>query len=111
MIQGERAITTTCHLIISSTGKVRVTKTKPALEWNEIAINLGISLPERLFKRPLLSANVIVGDEAVLPVEISPEILINTARLIEQQTGLKVELNVMDQLMEKMENTHKEAQP
>jgi len=88
---------THCYLIVSNTGKVRVTKTKPALEWNEIAINLSISLPDLLFKRPLLNANVIVGDDAVRPVEISPEILINTAQLIEQQTGLKVELSVVGQ--------------
>ena len=85
-----------CYLIVSSKGKVRVTKTRPGLDWNEIAINLSISLPEMLFKRPLLSANVIVGDEAVSPVEISPEILINTAELIAQQTGLKVELTVVE---------------
>ena len=83
------------YLIVSSTGKVRLTKTRPALEWNEIAIHLNLSLPEMLFKRPLLSASVIVGDEAVRPVEISPEILINTAELIEQQTGLKVELSLV----------------
>ena len=88
---------THCYLIVSNTGKVRVTKTKPALEWNEIAINMLVSLPDLLFKRPLLSANVVVGDGAVSPVEISSEILINTAQLIEQQTGLKVELSVVDQ--------------
>ena len=92
----EKAIATTCYLIVSSTGKVRTVKSKPALESDEIAIRLGIQLPERLFKRPLLSANVIVDSAAVRPVEISPDVLINTADLIEQQTGLKVELTVMD---------------
>lgn len=94
MAEQNRAVVTACYLIVNSKGQVRVNKSKPSLDSNEVAIHLGIQLPEALFKRPLLDAKVIVGSEAVAPVEISPDVIVNTAAAIEQQTGMKVELTL-----------------
>lgn len=92
------SLQTTTYLIISSTGRVRFTKNPPGLKANEVAMQLRVVLPYSLFERPLIHATVSVDPESVRPREISPEIIINTAQLIEQQTGCKVELSVMPPL-------------
>lgn len=95
MMPEPKAITASFHLIVSSKGKVRVTKGKPALEFDEVAILLGVQLPEALFKRPLIRANVIVDSSAVPVATITPDVVLSTAQLIEQATGMRVELKVI----------------
>ena len=84
-----------CYMIINSKGRVRTTKHKPDLQYDEVAVRLAFALPEIMFARPLLQAKVSVSEAAVAPREISPEVVINTAELIEQQLGMKVQLVVM----------------
>lgn len=82
-------------LIVNSNGSMSIRKTKPALDWNEVAVRLEINLPDILFQRPQLEARIVVSDKAVNPIKIGPEILINTKDLIEQQTGMKIDLRVL----------------
>ena len=84
-----------CYLVTNSRGTVHATKNKPALRSDEVAIRLALRLPEIMFARPVVSAQVVVSEAAVAPKDITPEILINTAELIEQTMGIKVELRVV----------------
>jgi hypothetical protein len=84
-----------CYMIINSRGRVRATKNKPDLQSDEVAVRLAFTLPEIMFARPLLQAKVSVSEAAVAPREISPEVVINTAELLEQQLGMKVQLVVV----------------
>lgn len=83
------------YVIVSETGRVRTSKNPPRLNKDEIPIRLRLSIPRKMFERPLIQATVKVDEAAIIPKEISPEILISTADLIEQQTGMKVELTVI----------------
>lgn len=83
------------YLVVSSRGKTRATKYVPSLNFDEIAIRLCISIPKKLFERPLIQATVKVSEDAIAPREIVPEVLVNTAALIEQRTGMRVELRVV----------------
>jgi hypothetical protein len=84
-----------CYIIANSRGTVRTTKYKPSLGRDEVAIRLAFKLPEVMFARPVVQAQITVSEAAVAPKDIAPEILINTAALIEQQLGIKVELVVV----------------
>lgn len=84
------------YVIVSETGRVRTTKNPPDLRRDEVSIRLKLCIPRKVFERPLIQATVRVDEQAILPKEISPEVLINTAKLIEQQTGFKVELTVIE---------------
>lgn len=88
-------IKTESYLVVNRLGVHKVLKTKPSLDWDEISIRLELSLPASLFKRPMLEARINVDESAVKPTDISPEIIINTKELIEQQTGFKFDLKVL----------------
>ncbi len=83
------------YLVIGSTGLRGVRKSKPRLNWDEISIRISLDIPDAMFKRPHVEAFIKVGEEAVRPNEISPEILINTKKLIEQETGMKIDLRIL----------------
>ena len=50
-------------LTINYRGTMKVTKNKPSLEWNEISMFLNVELPDSLFKRPHLQANIKIDGE------------------------------------------------
>lgn len=81
-------------LIINKNGIKAVRKTKPDLAYNEIAVKINLDIPKELFERPQIEANLTI--ENVPNVAYNPELIINTAELIEQQTGAKIEFKVLD---------------
>lgn len=80
-------------LIIDRNGIKATRKTKPALDWNEIAIKINLEIPNELFQRPTIEATVSVKDVPNNAYE--PEIIINTKELIEQQTGAKINFRIL----------------
>jgi len=80
------------YLAVSSSGRVRALKQFPSLQKNEIAVRFHLELPKRLFEQPVIRAEVKIDEDAVRPVEISPEILISTQDMIQKETGFRVEL-------------------
>jgi hypothetical protein len=80
-------------LIVNPNGVKSVRKTRPYLEWNEIAIKVNIDVPKELFERPSLEATIKVDE---LPNNAyQPDIIIDTVDLIEQQTGAKINFKVL----------------
>lgn len=47
------------YLIIDSRKKLRMTKGKPAMKANEIAVKPNIGVPDSLFKRPVAQLNLV----------------------------------------------------
>ena len=84
---------TVSWLIVNKNGVKTVRKSKPALEWDEIAVKISLEIPNQLFERPQVEA--VLKIENIPNNSYSPELLINTADLIEQQTGAKVIFNVI----------------
>lgn len=80
-------------LIINKNGIKSTRKTKPALDWDEIAVQINLEIPDELFKRPTIEARLEVKD--VPNNAYNPEIIVNTASLIEQQTGAKINFTVV----------------
>lgn len=102
-MQIEGKINTTGYLIVGARfnrlgqelGKtsLRITKTKPALDTNEIAVELSLSLPKSLFIKPQLQAT-IDAPESDNAIEISSEIQQNITDAIAEASGLFVTLEV-----------------
>lgn len=85
-------------LVIGKNGIRRTYKSnrrgqKPALDWDEIAVCLRMEIPDELFKRPVIEAKLEVKD--IPNNAYNPEIVVNTAELIEQQTGAKINFMVV----------------
>lgn len=86
---------TSVWVIINERGSVRHTKNAPSTRADEVALKVSFKLPKALFARPVVRATVTVDEKAIAPKDISPEVLVNTATLIEQSLGMKVELAVI----------------
>lgn len=80
-------------LVIDRNGVKATRKTKPALDWDEIAIKVNLEIPNELFQRPTLEATVIVKD--IPNNAYKPDVVIDTVELIEQQTGAKINFTVV----------------
>lgn len=89
-------------LIINKNGVKGVRKTKPALEWDELAVKISLEIPNQLFERPQVEA--ILKIEDIPNKSYEPEMLINTADLIEQQAGAKVVFKVVSEAREVQED-------
>jgi len=50
-------------LTINNRGSTRITKSKPNIQWNEVSMKLNIEIPNSLFERPLLTANIKIDGE------------------------------------------------
>lgn len=74
---------------------LRVVKTSPALEFNEIAMKLDIEIPDEIFDKPQLQASIKVPKEAVSQPVIDSEIIDNVEQIIKTQTGFSVKLQLV----------------
>lgn len=80
------------YLIVSESGKVRTTKSKPDLKWDEIVIHQRLDLPDKLFQKPQLNAEITVTDKMVEPKVITPDMQDNIKQAIESAAGVEVRL-------------------
>jgi len=95
------------YLVIGPTGIRGVRKSKPKLGFDEISVRIELDIPDTIFKRPHIEAYIKVGDEAITPNKISPETFINTKKLIEQETGMKIDLRILP--AEKEDNPNEQS--
>lgn len=86
----------TFHLIVGANGSTKTVKSKPRLGHNEIAIAMNLTLPDMLFKKPMLSADVVIPDKAAVPANISAEVANNIKESIQAVTGLDVKIQVFN---------------
>ncbi|MBV2138546.1 MAG: hypothetical protein KUF79_17200 [Candidatus Thiodiazotropha sp. (ex Ctena orbiculata)] len=83
-------------LTVNNRGGCRLTKGKPSLDWNEVAIFLEIELPDALFDKPRLEAKITIPDEAAVSGVIDSAVAENVQEAIEQATGLTFSVAVVD---------------
>lgn len=88
-------------LVINRNGVKTVRKSKPSLDWDEIAVKLNLEIPDELFRRPTIEANVKVTD--VPNTVYEPELIIASVKDIEQQLGARINLTVSHVAEEKEE--------
>lgn len=81
-------------LVINKNGIKATRKTKPDLAYNEIAVKINMEIPKELFERPTIEATLKIDN--VPNNAYKPDLIINTAELIEQQTGAKVEFKILE---------------
>lgn len=82
-------------LTISDRGACRLTKAKPGLDSNEVAILLEVDLPDALFRKPRLEAKITVPDEAAVGGVIKSVVAEDVQEAIEQATGLTFSVAVV----------------
>lgn len=66
---------TTAFIILKKSGPVRMTKGKPSLGRDEIAIGVRLEVPDSAFRAPLVMADLVVPDHAVQVPEVHVEVV------------------------------------
>lgn len=87
-------------LIVGSNGSAKVTAKKPSLDVDEIAIQLNIDIPDQLFVKPTLVADITVDEELAGQQLISSEVVDNAKELISDTLGLELRVSVEESLVE-----------
>jgi hypothetical protein len=72
-------------------GATRVTKKKPSLASNEVAIHVNLDIPTALFEKPVLTFTATLPNVSG-SFDLTPKVQANIADYIRQQTGMTVEI-------------------
>jgi hypothetical protein len=74
----------------------RITKSSPHLAINERLLKLEIEVPKALFETAQLSAEIKVPEDAINSPVIETEILDNIREVVNQQTGVDLEIRIVE---------------
>lgn len=74
----------------------RMTSNNPVVEPDEIAVNVILELPDALFQRSTLQANIVIPESAVTRPVIEAEVINNVQDIIKQNSGFDVRLEVIN---------------
>lgn len=84
------------YLIITNIGNIIVRKNFTRLKGNEIAVNLVIDIPDAMFQRPVVKAEIVIPVEAVPVTKIDSNITDNIKEIIKTTTGLEMHVSVVE---------------
>lgn len=82
-------------ITVNASGSMRLTKARPAMRWDEISLQIDVTIPDEMFRRPHLQASIKVPDEAVQQRVISTDVIDNVQESIRQATGLEIAVKVV----------------
>jgi len=74
----------------------RLTKTKPHIQTDEVAIHVVFQLPDVLFERPQLNATITIPESQLPTLSFDAEITNNIQEAIRQSTNLDININVVE---------------
>lgn len=74
----------------------RLTKGNPTLKKDEVAVRINLELPDALWNKPSLQANIVVPEEAVSNPIITADVIDNVENIIKENTGFTVSLQVIE---------------
>lgn len=87
---------TSFYLKVNKWGSVRAVTQAKSLAGDEVLISLELEIPDRIFEKPSLQATITIPEEAVGNTPINAEVKDNVAEAIEQATGLKFAITVVE---------------
>lgn len=87
------------YLIVSKKGyraSARITNGKPTLQPDEISIYLTLDIPDSLFQRPALKAEIKI-DPKTAPSQISAEVIDNIQKVVSENLNLQIQITSITQ--------------
>lgn len=81
-------------LVVNENGAIRAVKSYQALNLNEVAVQINLEVPDQLFRKPAIVADLVIPDDAVQAPTIDAEVTENIADAIRTATGVEVRLSV-----------------
>lgn len=85
---------TSFWLITNKGGSIRTVKNRPGLQWNELAVQVNLEVPDELFKRPTASASIKIKDGEVPNLNIEAD-TVNDIQEILKREGIDINLTIV----------------
>ena len=82
------------YLKVTSSGSVSVSKGKPGLDFDQVAVRCNLDLPDSLFVKPQITASITIDEKDTKPFEFDAETINNVKDAIEVATGINVKLTI-----------------
>ena len=85
------------YLAVKKNGQTRIVANKPSLMPNEIAIQLNIEVPDQLFTKPTLVADITIDESVAMEELISTEVIDNAKQIISDGLGLEIHVRTVEE--------------
>lgn len=82
-------------MAVSKGGQVRVVSNQPTLKPGEISLLMAVSIPDELFDRPHLKANITL-DAPGIQNEVTAQVAQNIQDTVNKNLGLNLHVNIID---------------
>lgn len=82
------------YLTVKENGSIRSTKNQPWVHADEVCIALQIEIPDAMFQRPSLCAEITIPEDAAMKSPINAEVADNVAEAVRAATGLEFSITV-----------------
>lgn len=79
-------------LVIGENKSCRFVKTKPSLEWSEIAISLTVNVPDDVFKRPAIHAEITISEDQIATRKILADTVNKVQDALMQTAGIELRI-------------------
>lgn len=81
-------------LIMTKNGSIRTVKNRPGLNWDELAIQVNLEIPDELFRRPTASASIKIKDGDVPKLDIEADTVKDIQEILKRE-GIDINLTVV----------------
>jgi len=76
-------------------GNAKLSAKSPSLKAHEIAIKLNLDIPDDLFLKPALEADIIIPKESVVAGKIDTEIIDDIKKTVEDSLGIQMHVSLI----------------
>lgn len=73
----------------------RIASKAPNLKSNEICIKLNLKVPDELFEKPILNANISIPKDSVSVPVIEGEVIDNISEVVNRELGIDLTVSVV----------------
>jgi len=76
-------------------GNAKLSAKAPSLKAHEIAIKLNLDIPDEMFLKPALEADIIIPKESVIAGKIDTEIIDDIKKTVEDGLGIQMHVSLI----------------
>lgn len=91
-------------ITVSKRGNTKISVNKPSLRMDEIAIQVNFEIPDQLFVKPTLVADISVDEKLATQQLISADVIDNAKKLLSDTLGLELRVSTVDMDVEERES-------
>lgn len=76
-------------------GSVKLAAKSPSLKAHEISIKINMDIPDELFSKPALEADIVIPKESVVSGKIDAEVIEDIKKTVEDGLGIHMHVSLI----------------